>query len=243
MLEPRQLPLPFDEVFRFEPADFIGAASNAAAQAALARKHDWVNRRLVIWGEAGSGKTHLLHLWAEREGAVKLSAPSLRNPVVPCAADLAIEDIDALACERALLHTLNAAQAASANILLTSREPPGRLDFQLADLASRLRASLTIQIKPAEDALLETLLLRLCAARQISLPTQLRQYLLTRLPRRPSVLREAVARLDHAALALGTLPNRTMTSTLLADLLTMPEESIQAQLLRDRQPPDAQGFL
>lgn len=241
MIEPRQLPLPFDESLRFNATDFIGAASNKAARAALAHKQDWVNQRLVIWGEAGSGKTHLLHLWAEREGALKLSAPSLREPVASDTADLAIEDIDALASEQALLHTLNAAQATSVNILLTSREPPGRLTFQLADLTSRLRASLIIQIEPAEDALLDTLLLRLCAVRQITLPAQLRQYLLTQLPRRSSVLREAVARIDRAALARGGLPNKAMATTLLADLLITPEEPVQPS--QDRQPLDVQGFL
>ena len=241
MIEPRQLALPFHEFFQFDAADFIGAASNEAARTALKHKQNWVNRRLVIWGEAGSGKTHLLHLWAEREDAIKLSAPLLREPLAINGADLAIEDIDAPASEQALLHTINAAYAASVNTLLTSRAPPGRLEFLLADLASRLRASLTIQIEPAEDALLETLLLRLCAVRQINLPSQLLHYLLTQLPRRAAVLREAVTRLDRAALALGSLPGKAMITTLLADLLVTPEEP--AQPVRDRQPPDAQGFL
>jgi chromosomal replication initiation ATPase DnaA len=241
MIEPRQLPLPFDEALRFDEGDFIDAASNEAARVALADKWSWVNQRLVIWGEAGSGKTHLLHLWAEREGALRLNALALREPAALCTTAIAIEDIDLLASEQALLHMLNAAQAASIPALLTSREPPGRLNIRLADLASRLRASLTIQIKPAEDALLESLLLRLCAVRQISLPPQFRQYLLTQLPRRASVLREAVARLDRAALALGGLPSRAMATTLLADLLVVPEEP--AQPVHDRQPSDAQGFL
>ncbi|HET9147985.1 MAG TPA: DnaA/Hda family protein [Acetobacteraceae bacterium] len=238
MIEARQLPLPFDEPLPYEAADFIEAASNAAARAALDRKQGWVNGRLVIWGEAGSGKTHLLRLWAEREGAARLSAPSLREAVQQPRQDLAIEDIDALISEPALLHTLNAAQAAGHHVLLTSRAPPARLDFRLPDLASRLRASLTIQIEPAEDALLEALLIRLCAARQISLPPQLQNYLLTRLPRRAAVLHEAVARLDRATLALGVSPTRAMASLILADLCVTPEEP-----LRERHSHNAPGFL
>ncbi len=241
MIEPRQLPLPFAENLQFDQADFINAASNKAARAALAHTKNWVNRRLIIWGEAGSGKTHLLNLWVQREDTIKLSAPSLRELPVVAGTRLAIEDIDSLASERALLHTLNAAQEASLDVLLTSRVPPNRLDFHLADLASRLRASLTIQIEPAEDTLLETLLLRLCAARQISLPPQLRQYLLVQLPRCASVLQEAVARLDRTALALGGLPGKSMMATLLADLLVIPDQ--QAQEIRDRPSSDTPSFL
>lgn len=240
MTEPRQLALPFDDLVRFEAGDFIDAPSNQAARTALDHKEEWVNRRLVIWGEAGSGKTHLLHSWAEREHALMLSAPSLRQSAAPRTV-LAIEDIDAAASDEALLHTLNAAQAAAAPVVMTSRQPPGRLPVRLADLASRLRASLTIRIEPAEDALLETLLLRLCAARQISLPAQFRQYLLTWLPRRASVLHEAVARLDRAALALGGLPSRAMAITLLDDLLVAPEEA--AQPPRDSRLNDGERFL
>lgn len=241
MIEARQLPLPFDEPLRYEAADFIETASNAAARAALARKQDWVNGRLVIWGEAGSGKTHLLRLWAAREAAARLNAPSLREAVPKPEQDIAIEDIDALASEAALLHTLNVAQAARRHVLLTSRVPPGRLSLSLADLASRLRASLTIQIDPAEDALLEALLIRLCAARQITLPAQLRNYLLTRLPRRAAVLHEAVARLDRAALARGASPTKAMASLVLADLCIAPEEPEQP--LRERHSHNSPGFL
>ena len=246
MTEPRQLALPFDDQQSFEAADFIEAPSNRAARTALDHEEEWVNRRLVIWGEAGSGKTHLLHLWAARRQALRLNAPSLRQAVVPemkgfGADGIAIEDIDAPASEEALLHTLNAAQAAAVSVVLTSRQPPGRLGVRLADLASRLRASLTIQIEPAEDALLESLLLRLCAIRQISLPAPFRQHLLTWLPRRASVLHEAVARLDRAALAHGGLPSRAMAVTLLHDLLVVPEETMQPP--RDSQLHDGERFL
>ncbi|MCF3945326.1 DNA replication protein [Acidiphilium sp. AL] len=223
--EARQLALPFDEPESFAAADFIEAQSNAQARTALAAPESWVNRRLVLWGEAGCGKTNLGRLWVEARGAIVLEAARLREPVSPEGRDLLIEDIDIMAAPLAVLATLDRALAAQQSVLLTSRVPPARLAVEPADLASRLRASLTIQIEPAEESLLEALLLRLAAARQMTLTAPLRQFLLTRLPRRPSVLHEAVARLDRAALALGTAPSRRMAERLLAELADPPNHA------------------
>ncbi|MDD2877991.1 MAG: DNA replication protein [Acidiphilium sp.] len=221
--EARQLALPFDEPDQFAAADFIEAASNSAARAALAAPDTWVNARLILWGDAGCGKTHLARIWAGTQGAEIVAASRLRAPVSPQATALLIEDIDIMVAPVALLATLERASAARCRVLLTSRSPPARLAIELADLASRLRASLTIQIEPAEPALLDALLMRLASARQLTLTAPLRQFLLSRLPRRPAVLREAIARLDRYAMALGTAPSRRIAERLLGELADPPE--------------------
>ena len=65
---------------RLAANDFRAAPSNAEAWAWLARTADWPGRRLALWGEAGRGKTHLLHIWAERTGAALLSGPDCWAP-------------------------------------------------------------------------------------------------------------------------------------------------------------------
>lgn len=226
--------LPFDEPDRFTAADFIEAPSNAAARAALDAPDDWVNRRLILWGEAGSGKSHLATLWAERWAAPVLHAPYLREPASPDGTPLLIEDIDAAADPFALFATIERAATARAPLLMTCRTPPARLAIEPPDLASRLRASLTIQIELAEPALLEALLMRLASARQMSLSPALGQFLLTRLPRRPAVLREAIARLDRYALALGIAPSRRLAERLLDELADpddIPETAVQPEAM------------
>jgi hypothetical protein len=89
-----QLALPFDPPPRFEPADLIEAPSNAEARAWLARTPEWPLRRLALWGPPGCGKTHLLHAWAQREGADILRGPDLDPDLIPGLPDapLAIDD-------------------------------------------------------------------------------------------------------------------------------------------------------
>jgi chromosomal replication initiation ATPase DnaA len=215
MTHTRQLPLPFTHSPEYVVVDFQAAPSNAEALAWLDRTADWPQHRLALWGPGGCGKTHLLHLWAARASAVLLSGPTLRlaAPELP----LAIDDADA-APERMLLHTLNAAAEAALPVLLAGRDPPARWPVRLPDLASRLRAITAVQIQPADDDLLRNLLARLLADRQMQVTEPVQQYLRLHLPRTPAAMREAVARLDRAALAAGGRASRALAAQVVAGM-------------------------
>jgi chromosomal replication initiation ATPase DnaA len=109
-------------------------------------------------------------------------------------------------------------------VLLAARTPPARWAVRLPDLASRLRAVTPVEIKPPEDSLRCALLLRLLADRQLAVRADLQDWLLLRLPRSPAALREAVARLDRAALAAGGTVTRTIAAGVLADMGEVPSE-------------------
>ena len=201
---PDQLPLPFPREARPTAVDFVHSPSNDAAMTWLDRVADWPQRRLALWGQAGSGKTHLLRRWADLSGAHYLTGPDLPGldalPDLPHTLGLAIDDADTMAEEATLLHLLNAAAEARLPVLLAARAAPARWPVRLRDLASRLRAMTAVEILPPDDLLLHVLLARLLSDRQHRVPLATQEWLLTRLPRTPAVLREAVARLDRASL-------------------------------------------
>jgi len=217
MIVARQLALPFPHRPDFAAADFLRAPSNEAALAWLERRADWPGGRLALWGEAGVGKTHLLHIWAAREGADVLAGTLLRGLTdVPRQGGIALDDADA-ADEVALFHLINALAEAGRPLLMAARAAPARWPVRLPDLVSRLRATTAVRIDEAEDSLLRALLARLFAERQIMVPEGLQDWLLARLPRSQGALREAAARLDRAALAAGGL-TRIIASGVLAEL-------------------------
>jgi len=211
----KQLPLPFPDLPHYAAEDFISAPSNALAQELLAKPASWTNGRLVLWGEAGCGKSHLACMWAGGNGASAVRGAALRGVPEPQGGPVAVDDADLVPDEAALLHLINGAAEAGQPVLLTAQTPPARTAIALPDLASRLRASLAVQILPPDDELLATLLARLAADRQLALDLPVRNFLLTRLPRTPGALREAVARLDK-----GSLGRRKITRALAADLLS-----------------------
>ena len=226
-----QLALPFDPPPRFEPADLIEARSNAEARLWLDRTAQWPLRRLALWGPPGCGKTHLLHAWAQREGADILRGPDLDPDLIPGLPDapLAIDDA-AAAPEHTLLHLLNTAAEAGRPVLLAARLPPARWPTALPDLASRLRAITAAGIGPAEDDLLRVLLRHLLLERQLAVTEPVQAYLLLHLPRTPAMLRLAAARLDRAALAAGRAITRGLAETVLADLMTNETDDNPAPL-------------
>jgi chromosomal replication initiation ATPase DnaA len=206
------LPLPHDP--SYDAADFITAASNRGAQAWLERTRDWPDRRLALWGQAGCGKTHLLHIWAQRTGAVILAGSALHEPPAARGA-LAVDDADGVAPDTVLLHLLNSARDNGVPVLLTSRTAPARWETALPDLRSRLRAITAVEIAEPDDALLRALLPRLLADRQLVMSDSVQDWLLRRLPRSPAALRDAVVRLDRASMAAGTAITRSFIARLL----------------------------
>jgi len=218
----RQLALPFVHAPRLTEADFLPNAANGPAMAWLARDADWPGWRLALWGGPGSGKTHLLHIWATRAGAALISGPMLRHAPLRDewpSGPLAIDDADLAPSAPGLLHTLNAAQEARHPVLLAARTPPARWPTRLPDLASRLRATTAVPLGGADDAFLRTLLARLLSDRQLRVPDPVQDWLLAVLPREPAALREAAARLDRAGLAAGRSVTRALASQTLRTLM------------------------
>jgi chromosomal replication initiation ATPase DnaA len=215
----RQLALPFTHVPRYRGITFLEASSNAEALALLDQPSIWPHGRLAIFGPEGCGKTHLLTRWAERQGACVIDAGQLAlDPLrPPPAGPIAIDDAD-LAAERPLLHLLNAGHEAGVHVVLTSRTPPARWAVALPDLASRLRAMLVCEIRPAEDLLLDALFTRLIADRHLRLSAPLQAWLRLRLPRSAAAIRDAASLLDRRSLEAGTPVTRPIAQAVLAEL-------------------------
>lgn len=209
-----QLALPFVHQASYDPTDFLADPSNAAALAWL--EAPWPAGRLALWGGAGCGKTHLLHVWAARAGATLLSGPALTGLVpLPPSGGVAVDEAEC-AAERPLLHLLNAAAEAELPVLLAARTAPARWDTALPDLASRLRAVAAVEVGLPGEAMLRALFASLLAARQLAIPDSLQDWLLLRLPRDPACLRAAAEQLDAAALAAGGRLTQAVAARVLA---------------------------
>jgi chromosomal replication initiation ATPase DnaA len=233
----RQFALPFACEPPYAPTDFLAGASNEAALAWIAATAPWPTLRLAVHGEAGTGKTHLLHMFAARHHAALLPAAAVRRLVPPPeAAALAIDDADSVMDEEALLHLLNGAAEHHMPVLLAARAPPARWNFRLPDLVSRLRATPTVALLAPDDALLRALLARLLSDHQLRVAERLQDFLLTRLPRTGGALREAAARLDRLSLAQGGTITRKMAQSVV-DELGAPAEPDSDEESPEDEPP------
>ena len=207
----RQLPFDFAHDPDYGADVFIAAPCNRAALAWIRRWPDWAAPGLAVHGPAGCGKTHLASIWHSMSGAVALSPNSLEPDRVPSllgearaalidTADAPVLDADG---ERALVHLYNLLKERGGHLLLLARTPPARWSIALPDLRSRLAALPAVRIDAPDDDLLQQLLVKLFADRQLDAAPEAVAYLLPRMPRSFDAARQLVADLDRRALAAG----------------------------------------
>ena len=186
MIMPRQLALALPHAENFAREDFLSGPPNEAALGLIERWPDWPDRALAIVGPEGAGKSHLAAIWADIAGARRVSARVIGETNLPGAlatGALVIEDASSDLDERALFHLLNLMRQQDAFVLMTARTPPAMWRVELADLASRLRAIPTVQLRPPDDALLRAVMVKLFADRQLAVDEALIAYLSTRIER------------------------------------------------------------
>jgi DnaA regulatory inactivator Hda len=217
-----QLPLDFEHRPSLTGEDFLVVESNRDAVIWLDRWPDWPTPALVIHGPAGCGKTHLAHVFLARSGGRKLSIldmsadepRDLIEDIPACVIEDAERFLEA-GLEQALLHLYNALKETGGQLLLTSRRPPSRWPVHLADLRSRLNTATAVRIGPPDDTLMQAVVVKLFADRQLKVDQDVVTFMLARMERSFDAARELVARIDAAALK----ERRKITARLVRDLL------------------------
>jgi DnaA family protein len=198
---PRQLPLEISPPA--EPAfdNFIAGANAEALERVRALAAGRLQEAILyLWGEAGSGRTHLLR------------AAGRANPGLVIADD--VETLDA-AAQQALFVAINAAREGQAAVLAAGSAPPAGLWLR-EDLRTRLGWGLVYQLRPLSDPE-KALHLRAEALRRgLRLTDEAVWYLLHRLPRDVESLNAVLDRLDRYSLAR----QRPVTLPLIREVLS-----------------------
>lgn len=211
----RQLPLDLGFASSYAAADYLVSASNSAAFAWVERWPDWPGVGLALCGPPGCGKTHLVHVWRERSQATIVDAATLASvdpshllasPPALAIDGLAAGSLDA-AAERALLHLHNMTNERRGHLLLCAEAPPARWPIALPDLRSRLAALPNVTIAPPDDGLLEALLAKLFADRQLAVDRGTVIFIVARMERSFDAARRLVDAIDRAALASQRRPS------------------------------------
>lgn len=211
--------LPAQEAWRRE--DFFVSPANAVALAAVDGWRGWPNGKLLVVGPAGSGKTHLAHLWAEAVGGRLVRGADLATAdlaQLAAGAAIAVEDAEAVAgnrsAEEALFHLHNMVLP-HGHLLLTARRAARDWGMVLPDLRSRIEAAGVARLDSPDDALLSAVLVKLFADRQVVVPPTLIPWLVLRMERSLASARRLVAALDARALAEGKPISRAMAAAML----------------------------
>ena len=156
-------------------------------------------RIVYLWGEAGSGRSHLLAAAARVNRALVVA-----------------DDVERLAAaeQHALFVAINEAREGGPAVLAAGDQPPAQLRLR-ADLKSRLAWGLVYQLLPLSDIDKARHLKALADARGLLLSDDVVAYLLTRLPRDMASLQAVMEVLDRYSL----MRQRALTLPLVREAL------------------------
>lgn len=207
----RQLPLQITQPAEPRFSNYLPGDNAEALASVRALAEGALPEAIVyLWGEPGSGRTHLLR------------AAARENPELVIA-----DDVQALEAEaqQALFVAINRARDGQAPVLAAGDAPPARLALR-EDLRSRLGWGLVYQLRPLSDADKARHLSSEAARRGLQLPAEVAAFILTRLPRDLTSLNDLLDRLDRESLAR----KRPLTVPLVRE--TLAEMAARAELPR-----------
>ena len=203
--------------------DFIISASNIKAFNYLKKWPQWDDNFIALIGKKGSGKSHLAKIWALENNSFYLDKndTDINEVIKKKKLCVVVEDLDRIDYNSTFMfHLINHVKEINGYILYTSRRNPASLKLNLQDLDSRLRAAIPIRIEDPDDFLLEAILIKLFADKQIDLSANLTNFILKRSNRSC----EYIKRLVDSVYIKIMEERRPLTIPLLSNVLEEMEE-------------------
>jgi chromosomal replication initiation ATPase DnaA len=193
----QQLFLQFPTKEEYLSEDFFISDSNNNAITYINSWPHWNNEIyptiLLLYGDKGSGKTHLAHIWQKLSNA-EFSALEDKN--ICNNTSLIVKDIEH-ADQHSLLHLINSSHENKQFLLLTSNLSPAKLNFSLPDLNSRILSIPSIAIKAPDQELLKAVLLKNLTEKQLKIHPATIDYILSRIERSFKKIFELIDELEY----------------------------------------------
>lgn len=178
----------------------------------------------ILWGEASSGKTHLLQACCAKEAEKYRSVTYIPLKILASSgvdvltglshsALIVLDDIDRVIGDKpwevALFHLINRCRESKQRLLMSSTQNPRKLDCVLPDLASRLIWGGSYQLQALSDDDKPKAIQARAEQRGFKLTDRVIEYLYRRYPRDIESLMELLDKLDKESLrqkAVITIP-------------------------------------
>ena len=184
----------------FRKEAFVVSQSNEAAWKLVNAWPEWPQAAICLVGPRASGKTHLLHIWADRVEAHILRGSLLSEENLlqlrhhKC---IALEEADEVVDQPAFFHLFNQISNSEGSLLMAARSEPARWSVDLPDLRSRLNTVPDVPIGSPDDALLGDLIKKQFEDRQVEVHQDVVSYMVNRIERSYGMANRVVDRVDR----------------------------------------------
>ena len=202
-----QLTLKFPFAKKYYEQDFFVSSNNFSAFKLIDDWPNWPGKWLNIFGESGSGKTHLSNILKKRINKTKfVDAKNIDNKIIAELNDLDCLIIDGFKnniSETFFYSFLNQSKQLDNYILINSKDSIKHMSFKLKDLNSRISSFVSIGIELPTDDILKVIIAKSLSDKQISISPKLTDYIINNVERSYEKMFKFLKDLDELSLSTG----------------------------------------
>ncbi len=192
---------------KYYEQDYFVSSNNFSAFKLIEEWPSWPGKWLNIFGDPGSGKTHLAKILEKRINNTKLiDAKDINNEIIQELENIECLIIDSFKNnieEKLLYSILNQSKQSENYILITSNQSIKETKFSLKDLQSRVNSFLYFGIELPTDDLLKVIISKTLSDKQISINPKILDYILNNVERSYDKMFKFLKDLDELSLSTG----------------------------------------
>ena len=192
---------------KYYEQDFFVSNNNFAAYKLIESWPSWPGKWLNIFGDSGSGKTHLAKILEKKNKKIRLVNAKKIN-------DRIIQDLVGIDCliidsfennieERLLYSILNQSKQLENFVLINSTPSIKNIKFELKDLRSRINSFVHIGIELPTDDLLKVIISKTLSEKQISISPKISDFIINKVDRSYEKMFKFLKDVDELSLSTG----------------------------------------
>ena len=202
-----QLTFRFPFSKKYNEQDYYVSSNNYSAFKLIDGWPEWPGKWLNIYGEKGSGKTHLSKILENKIKKAEIISANRINSNI-------IQDLNRLDClivdnfnndiDEDLLYTIfNHSKQLNNYVLINSENSIKSLNFNLKDLQSRINSFVFIGIELPTDDILKVIITKTLSDKQISISPKLTDFIINNVERSYQKVFKFIKEVDELSLSTG----------------------------------------
>ena len=192
---------------RYYEQDFFVSSNNFSAFKLVEGWPIWPGKWLNIFGDPGSGKTHLAKILEKKIDKIKLiEAKKIDDKIIQDLVNidcLIIDSFNDNIDEKLLYSILNQSKQLDNYILINSVTSIKKIRFKLKDLQSRINSFVYIGIELPTDDLLKVIISKTLSDKQISINPKISDFIINNVERSYEKMIKFLKDVDEMSLSTG----------------------------------------
>jgi len=202
-----QLLFKFPFKTKYYEQDFYVSSNNFSAYRLIESWPNWPGKWLNVFGDTGSGKTHLSKILEKKIDKIKLiDAKNITNKIIE-----ELNNIDCLIIdsyqnnidEKLFYSILNQSKQLENYIVVNSTPSIKELTFDLKDLQSRINSFIYFGIELPTDDLLQVIISKSFSDKQINMNPKISEYIIKNVERSYEKMFKFIKDIDELSLSTG----------------------------------------